>query len=323
LVFFPLFAHVSPPLWYIDQDAEYPISHYIAAMGGGNSRTAAENQAISNLSFYFQTSVEIRNKMLVEYNEIMKNGQTDFSQRVKVIQSAIISSQTEFLGIKFAPGYQDGQGNFFALAYINRGEAIGIYDAKIQFNLALIQDLLDTAEKGNDPLSALGKLKKARGISRIHEEYAKMVSVINPAAGRQYATTVLNTARRIQDITTVYRPRLTAAVVYKAADARIGRKLQEVMQGLGFTMTERNPAYIVTLTVSTAEETTPAILFVRSGVDVKITPVSQSTVVFSYNRSLPRFGHATMEGAYGRAYLNIEKDLDENFTKEFNSVFGN
>jgi hypothetical protein len=212
----------------------------------------------------------------------------------------------------------------YVLGYIDRREIVGIYDAKIQFNLSLIRDLTEAAEKSGDPLSAAGKLRKARSISRINEEYARMVSVINTAAGQQYLKTIPETARQIEEGLEQHRTRLRAAVVCPVEEhQRISVKLREVLQGYGFTITDRNPVYTVNLRVSTTEEKTPAIFFVRSAVDAEILLSADRTVLFSYNRSLPRYGHATMEGAYGRAYLNIERDLEDNFIRELNAVFGN
>jgi hypothetical protein len=319
---FPVYTQTPAPLWFLDQNTAYPPGAYIAATGGGRTRAAAEDQAVANLSMYFNTNVDARNEMLVEYNETVINGRADFREKTSAVQAAVISSQTEFLGVQFAPVYRDGEGNHHALAYIDRAAVIGVYDAKIQFNLSLINDLLNAAEKGNHPLPALGKLKRARSVSRINEEYLTMISVINPRAAGQYTDPVQGAARRIENLMASYRPRLSARVVCGREYARIGRKLGELLQGQGFTITERNPAYVCTVTVDTSEEITPAYKFVRPAVAVDITLDTDKSVLFSYNRSLSRAGWNSLEGAYNRAYLDIEKDLSDHFAKELNAAFG-
>jgi hypothetical protein len=235
----------------------------------------------------------------------------------------VISSQAEFLGVKFAPLYQDAKGNFAALADIDRREIIRIYDDKIRFNLSLINTLLDSAQSSAEPLSAMGKLKQARSIYRVTGEYVTMAVTINSGAVTQYKG-VSDTGKQIDDAIEKYRASLTASVaVNRDQYQRIKGKLSELLEARGFTITDRNPVYAVTLTVQTEEEPAPAYQFVRSSVDIQIALTKTKAVVFSYHKNLPRYGHSSLEGAYNRAYLNIEEDLEGNFIKEFNLVFGN
>ncbi|MDR1626343.1 MAG: hypothetical protein LBT33_07360 [Spirochaetia bacterium] len=315
-----LFAQ-NPPAWYFDTEAEYPRERYITAVGNGASRKEAEDAAVAALSLFFQTKADVRNDMIREYNETLQNGKGDFSRNTKISESAIITSQTEFLGVNFAPLFQNGQ-DFSALAYINREEIVRIYDSRIQTNLTLMDTLVQAAEKSADPLSAVGRLRKAQTIAKLTAEYVSMAAIVNPDAASRYGN-IPRLSQQIQDLLTKNRPRLTASVVCEpAAHQRVGRKMNEVLEARGFTIVNSRPAYIVSVKVTATEEDTPAAKFVRPALDVKISLASKKTVLFSYTKNLSRSGHASLEGAYGRAYLNMESDLEENFVSEFYRVFG-
>jgi hypothetical protein len=315
-----LFAQ-NPPAWYFDTEGEYPRDRYITAAGNGSSRKEAEDAAVAALSLFFQTKADVRRDMLREYNETLQNGKGDFSQNTKIAESALVTSQTEFLGVNFAPLFQNGQA-FSALAYIDRQEIVRIYDSRIQTNLTLINTLVQAAEKSADPLSAVGRLRKAQTIAKLTGEYVNMAAIVNPDTASQYGN-IPRINQQIQDLLAKNRPLLTASVVCEpAAHQRVGRKMNEILQARGFTMVNSRPAYIVSVQVTTSEEETPTAKFVRPALDVKISLASKKAVVFSYTKNFSRSGHSSMDGAYGRAYLNMESDLEENFVNEFYRVFG-
>jgi hypothetical protein len=140
---------------------------------------------------FFKAKAEARNEAIREYNEAVKNNTTDFSSKTYVNESAVISSQEEFLGARFTNAYWDGQGKKWAvLAYIDRAEAANIYDTKIAANIAAIEALTADANSETEPLYACSLLHRATLIAGLTEAYIETSAAVSPQIAAKYSAYV-------------------------------------------------------------------------------------------------------------------------------------
>ncbi|MDR0730529.1 MAG: hypothetical protein LBF63_02600, partial [Treponema sp.] len=156
------FLSSQTPSWYLDKDAEYPRAFYIAAVGEGKTRAEAENAAVAGVSLFFNTSTEVRNQAIREFNEAVSGTTTEFSRKTYISENAVIRSEGDFLGVRFADPWNDQRrGTWAALAYIDRQEAAGIYASKIAANMASINSLAVDGAAETEPLYACSLLNRA------------------------------------------------------------------------------------------------------------------------------------------------------------------
>jgi hypothetical protein len=317
-----LYAQGSVPGWYIDKEKQYPSGLYIAAVGDGTSQADAESAAVAKISLFFNTKTEVRNEAIREFNEAVTNNTTNFSKKTYISESAVVRSEEEFLGVRFAAPYHDqNRRTWAALAYIDRMEAAQIYDSKITANMASINALAEDAGRDTEALYVCGLLFRGLRIADITEEYIKTAAVVDPQSTGKYAKYIT----QIQNLRSSYRTRrdgLTFTVTANAPDEtmRVERKLQELLEDNGYIITARNPQYTVSIRLTMTEENPEAGLFVRSGIIVRIERGGKA--LFSYSKNYQRYGHNTREGAYNRAFMAIEKDLDENFISKLTAMVG-
>jgi len=317
-----LYAQNKVPSWYLDSELEYPKSRFISAVGEGKSKTDAETAAVAGISLFFNTKAEVRNEAIREFNEAVVNNTTDFSKKTYIKENAVISSEEEFLGVRFAQSFFEEKRQIWTvLAYIDKAEASRTYESKITVNMASINAMATDAAQTTEPFYACGLLFRALKIADITQEYIKTAAVIDPSSTAKY-TSSLN---QIQNISSQYRKKrdgLTFSVNINDADTtgRIARKLQELLEANGCTVTVRNPLYEVSVRLNTTEENTNAGIFIRSGITVRIE--RNGNALFSYSKNYQRYGHQTLNGAYNRAFMAIEKDLEENFTANLTAMIG-
>lgn len=311
------------PSWYLDKEAAYPASFYIAAVGEGKSRIEAETAAVAGLSLFFNTTTEVRNQAIREFNEALSNGTTDFSQKTYISENAVVRSEEEFLGVRFADPWNDPRrGTWAALAYIDRQEAAGIYASKITANMAAINSLADDSAGETEALYACSLLNRAARIGDLTEEYIKAAAVVDPRNAAKYAADLT----KIHEVRSAYRTRRTGltfvvGVTSPENSGRLERKLQGLLEREGYAVTPRNPLYRVSAVLSAEEGTNMAGYFVRPGITIRVERGDRT--FFSYGKNYSRFtSTANTAGAYNRAFMTIERDLEENFITQFSAMLG-
>jgi hypothetical protein len=187
--------------------------------------------------------------------------------------------------------------------------------------MTAVNAMAEDAANEPEPLYACGLLFRAIRIGDITEEYIKTAAVIDPSSTAKYSAHLT----LIQSLRSQYRTKrdgLTFSVDSGSEDTtgRIGRKLQEILEGNGCTVSARNPLYTVSALLNMSEENLAAGIFVRSGITVRVE--RDGKALLSYSKNYDRAGHQTAEGAYSRAFLAIEDDLAENFAQRLTALIG-
>jgi hypothetical protein len=180
-------AQDRAPAWLLDTEPEYPSSRYVAATGEGKTRAEAETAAVTAISLFFGTKTEIRKEAIREFNETTINTTAGFSKKTYIGESALIKSEEEFLGIRFAPPRFDPQRQTWTvLAYINRREAGEIYESRINANMSAVNALIEDAEREKEAIYACALLYGGLPIAGITEEYIQNTVLVDSGSARKY-----------------------------------------------------------------------------------------------------------------------------------------
>ena len=319
----PLAAQSAAPSWYFDRTAEYPSQLFISAVGEGKTRAEAEAAAVAQVSLFFNTSAEVRNEAIRNFNETVVNKTSSLSKNTSISENAVITSEADFLGVRFANPWQDhSRGIWAALAFIDRREAAQMYDSKIAANMAAINALAADAGQEAEDLYVCGLLFRAAAAGGLTEEYIKTAVVVDPASGKRYESFIAT----IQDIRTGYRAkkdglRFAVAVQSPENSGRLERKLNALLENSGYVVASGGGSYTLSARLAGEEMINSAGNFVTPGVTIRLE--REGKTLFSYTKTYGRSSHRTsMANAYTRALIEIERDLDENFMREFSALLG-
>lgn len=324
LPFAPVFALAQgvPPAWYMDKEMVYPSGRYITGIGEGASRADAEGSAVAAVSMFFNTKTEVRNEMLREFNEAVSGKDTSFSKKTYITEGAVIRSEEELLGIRFAaPWHNERRGQWAALAYIDRQEAASMYESRIAVNMTAIEGLAADAKRESELLYACALLNRAVRLGSLTEELIRGATLANASAAAASSPRLVLIASVRSEYRAI-RGKLSFEVRVAGGDVngRIARKLASLLEENGYTVTDSGGLYTLTARISNEEETLPAGVFVMTGITVRIG--KDSAPLFSYSKSYDRYGHRTLSGAMSRAVAAIEQDLETNFMERFTATIG-
>jgi hypothetical protein len=313
-------AQPSAPGWYSHKELEYPDARFLSAIGSGKSEADAKARAASEISLFFKTSANVRSNTITEYNKIISGNGTQRIGGTSVNESISINSEEEFLGIRFAPIWFDKSGNsWYALAYINKEEAREIYQSRIQTNKLIIESLLASASNESEPLHKFKLLQQAAAAGHLIEEDVQDITVIG-ASSAQFSTLITIAKNAINEYN-MLRSQISFEIkITNDRQNRIQRKLSQILEREGMSVSQRRPLYKIIGSISTAEESLPAAPYtVTAGIEFEIQNVSGKSV-FSYNTSYSRTSNrVSWDRAYDMAFMKIEKGLDDDFVTVFNA----
>jgi hypothetical protein len=173
------------PRWVLDKEAAFPPARYISASGEAATQKEAEARAVSSISLFFNAKTGITNSVINEYNQALSGaGTLEFSKKNHVRENMKITSQEEFLGVRFAPPWNDPARNvWMVLAYIEKSEAARLYESKIRANLDLVEQLYRDAQT-ETPLASVILLAEARKIGALVRQQIGIASMVDPSPAK-------------------------------------------------------------------------------------------------------------------------------------------
>lgn len=307
------------PAWAAHREVEYPSARYIVAEGEGATVKEAENHALSRISLFFNTTTEVSNDMLRQYNELDSGGAYSFSGRTGVVERAHVGSQAEFFGVRFAEPYA-ARGKSHALAYIDRDEAFRVYEADVAQNSALIESLLSVAESRSNPIAAYRCARSACGIAQFTENLVKNALIVRPK-GSATLSAVAPLAERARAALPLCRSRCGFSVrVGNDRQGVVGASLSKALESMGYSGADSG-GFTVAAEISAELTGGGKNRFVAPTMTVGAVS-EDGTRFFSWSRSIPKVGSRSEDDAYRRAYLALCREIESSFAEEFESRTG-
>jgi ribosomal protein S19E (S16A) len=285
-------------------------------MGKGDEE--AKNAAMSGLALYFKSTVSVQQQMLDRYNEVVSGSQKKTEKETAMSNQVQIASQAEFLGAHFtAPWYNEQNRNWYVLAYINKQEAVELYQNRIATNLTMLEAMLTETK---EPLQQYQAFKRAASIAQYIEADILGLGELSDAATEHRET--LEYTRNVMADSRNFRSQLRFSAAIEAdRQGRIQRKLLDVLEKNGYVTVRNQGDYTITGEIFCDEETLPAGFFIHSGISLQLSN-GDGKLLFSYTKNYDRQGSRNQEMAYNIAFREMEKDLEANFITEFNAFLG-
>lgn len=286
----------QPPAWLVNPQASYPPSQYLAAVGEGDSRRAAEHSAAAGLARIFEA--DIRSAETLSETTVETRGARESLDQFSELRSAIqIDSAQKLLNVQFGEAFTDARGRVYTVAFLPRADTAEIYREKIG---ALCRDtvfLIRRSDVAPDPLRHYAfrraAVRKALETDRLLEQ----LRVIHPQAHRAVL--------RPYDPQTLYTA--TAEAAHKvpfsvAVDHPVAREaVRGALASMGFSEQEDRPA--LEFAGSASLEESPIrrapLVFVRWRLHLEVRDRSGQPVFFIEKSS--REGHVSLEEAKARA----------------------
>ncbi len=165
------------PEWVNNPEMNYPAKKYLTAVGIGDTRTAAEDNARGNLAKIFQSDIKVDHTMM---QNIMETD-TELKESMQMLTNTNVKSNQTLKNIKIGDAwFSPGEGRYYVIAYLDRFETARIYTEEMDKNEALAQNAYKNAVSEEKLLRRYAFLNKAKNALVINKMLASQLLIINP-----------------------------------------------------------------------------------------------------------------------------------------------
>ena len=157
---FSLLAAKAPvePDWVQNYRTLSPDSEYLVQRGSGKKAEEAKTDALAQLAYYMQTSVDANLTTRFEASVDDKKA----SEKTNIVNEINVSSNLPLFGVEYTEPYQNKkEKKWYCLAYINREYAWSIYEAEVSKEKNVFLSIYNRAIQENEPVKKIKLLGDA------------------------------------------------------------------------------------------------------------------------------------------------------------------
>ena len=177
LFFFFVSAPVAArPGWINNPYAGFNRQAYVVAVGRGDSRRAAERDALRGIAGVFGLNVQAAENITFLYQEMVAGGVTAWTQQTD-FRSAIETSvrRDNLIGADVRQHWSDGRGNHYVLAALNRATSVLLYSNRITANDDVISNLTNMPAAQRNSIEGFARYQAAAAVADMSFTYGEML----------------------------------------------------------------------------------------------------------------------------------------------------
>jgi len=305
------------PDWVRDPYNKFDQQTHVAAVGMGNSRQAAEKDALGKLVAIFGQSIQVNEKISTSYQEAIRSGAAASWSENTSISSDIATSagMDSLIGVEIGDTWDNGK-DYYAAAVLNKTKAFQVYSNMIRSNQAMIANLVNMPAADKNSLDGYARYQFAAVIADITITYGNLLSHIGAPAFAQELKSGDTYRLEAQNIT---RAIPIGVTVTNDKSGRIQGAFAKVLSDLDFRSGGNNARYVlrVEISVSPVELPNQTNKFARMELSANLTDTSLRTVLLPYTFN-NREGHTSQTEAENRLYSTAERKINEEYPKLLN-----
>jgi hypothetical protein len=300
------------PAWVDSPEAVYSRNAFVAGVGAGNDRPAAEQNALTALSSIFHQSLQADQTISTSYQEAVKNGAAaDWTENTSVESAIKTSTAMELAGAEIREVWTDGK-TFYAVAVMENERTARLYTQMIQDNQRIIDTLTDIPAADRNSMDSLARFQFAATIAEANRVFANVLSVI----GAPVTAGIKRPEDYRLEASNIIKTIPVSVVVENDRDGRIRSAFASVLSSAGFRTGGNNSRYQLRARLSLSEVQLPnqTNKFVRYGIDGNFVDASTEQILFPYN-AVGREGHVSIPEAENRAVRAAESKIKGDYAE--------
>jgi len=307
-------AQSSAPDWTRDPYRRFERQTYIAAAGMGNSRQAAERDALAKLVAIFGQSIQVDERISTSYQEAVNSGSVAVWSENTAVENTITTStgMDSLVGAEIGDRWDNGR-DFYAIAILNKLNAISSYSQMIRANTVVINNLVNIPAAEKNTLESYARFQFAAIIADITISYANVLNFIGMPDRAHGLRTGNDFRLEAQEIA---RSIPVSIRVRNDKAQRIENVFARSFTEIGFRSGGSNSRYVldVNIIITPLEFPRNPNKFVRMELTANLTDTNQGVVLLPYSYINNREGHATLEEAENRIFSAAEQKIRSEYT---------
>jgi len=303
-------AATNQPDWVRNPSTRYDDRAYVAKVGVGSSREAAEKNALGNLVAYFGQDIQVDERVVVSYQQAVRSGVAATWSENTAVDSMISTSAglDSLVGAEIGDRWDDGR-DYYAMAVLNKANAVRIYSDIIRSNQTMIDNLVNISTEEKNTLEGYARYQFAATVADMTLPYANLLSVIGGPSqtvkrGDEYRLEARNIVKAIP----------VAIHVRNDMAGRIEGAFAKALSDLTFQSGGNNSRYVLDVDIVTTavEDPNDERKWTRIIITANLGDSAFGTVLLPYIFN-NREGHTTQAMADNRAYMAAEERISNEY----------
>lgn len=307
------------PDWYLNPGEVYPDGTYLVSVGTGDTRRAAEQQAMAGLAQSFEASIQVDVTTQERYRDLVTAQGTFSEADVQLAQTTNIQAAQTLLNVQFGEAAVDEQGRVHAIAYIERLPTGRVYQELIEKNNRQVESFLREASGSTDLIREYAFVSAAGLVASNNEVLRNQLMIIAPALAQVTRASYDYDAllQRRTDLASAMR--VSVAISGDDGD-RIGGVLRQALSQERFPVSDANPVLRVTGRVSIEPiALNPDFESVRWVLNLNMVGPNGSSLVTLDEQG--RSSAVTTESAIAFSYRDMQEVVERRFVGAMRRYF--
>jgi len=304
-----------PPKWLSNPKSVYPENRYLVAVGEGDTRRSAENDAAGNLSRIFESRIESTERLFDETHETT----TSFNRTSDYSSAVNIKSDQTLYNIQFAEAWQDQKGRIHAIAYLDRRKTADIYREKINKLAAQVHFFIAQAQNERDLLKKYAALRSAVHRSTEVTQLLRQLKTIHSPSVPS-TTPSYNPNKIKKELAETARKIRVQIHVQGDEGNRMKTVLEEIITHYGFVI-GKSPTLLCSGTVSISDtgQRNANLVFLRYTFVIKLQTTDSTTLLSLHEKG--REGHINKPEARIRIFRTLEQTIKPQAIQQLDLYF--
>lgn len=307
----------SIPAWADNPHRFYPKELYIVGVGTGDTRKAAEDNAIGTIAKVFQSDVKVDQTLIENYMESESKSGSDLSFTSQMLNRTSVASQQKLKNIRIEKAqFCSTDGLHYVLAVLDRAETEELYKKDIKNNDNKISEYFKNYKNSPNKLNKFAFLSKAKTITDINEILRQQYQIIS-VTGEEVPASIKKSEldKEMRSLLDQISVALTST---GETPAEVGDYVKETVGKIGFKIVEGSGDFIFKYSL----DLQPANLGRKNttGYNWKLTIEVKDNI---NNYSLKAFNinsrtiGISQEAARAKIMNKVKNELNNNFYKQF------
>ena len=310
------------PEWVLNYQLVYPESEYIAQKGTGKKSDIAKNEAVANLSYFFESTVNARRESNYKSVEVTENQKYKNNIVQETIRETAVTSSTTLQAVEFTePYYNKKDKTWHCVAYIKRENAWKKFEPELRVAKENCISFYQKAKDESEPFYAIQYLTIALNNGwDFLEKYSFAQFLSEPLTDLNYKDDMAI----FTSLGSLIQSEKRQCPLYVLCSNDYGNQvyscISEILRESGFSVTKEktNSIYTVKGNVFFDSYNNDDLFVYNPSIEVSINTNTKSLYSYSYEAGTVKA--YTKKVAEQKSIESICKILQNNFKDEFNAT---
>lgn len=306
------------PAWLTNPESVYSPNKYLVAIGEGDTRTAAENNALGNLTRIFESTVSAEQTVLENYYEMTNDDKTTTKNETAINQNVNVKSGQTLFNVQFSESYTDKKGRVHAIAYLDKQKTGQLYEERIENNAEKVVSYAKKAQEESNLPKKYSYLDAARTLVIGNQMLIAQLEIISPQFKDMLELNYV--PEEIQEAWRNTAKSITCEVNFTGND-ELAEFLQGFLSDYGFSVVkEETPVLLIVGNIALEElDERNNVQYLRWKLDLSAIDSSGAKIITLSKSN--REGGLSYERAKAVAVTQIKKAINKEFKQKLNDYF--